>query len=125
AEASAPLAIANDDERGEAEALAALHGLGDAIDVDKLFNELLATFIVVTAPTAIVTTAAASATAAITATATSTARTTAARSVLLLGLDRSSLGDLCDLGLVGVGLVGLVFFLHSRTPVRLRGQRRR
>src|SRR3546814_18741426 len=41
-EAGAALAIADDDERGETEALAALHGLGDAVDMDELLDELLA-----------------------------------------------------------------------------------
>ena len=34
------LAVADDDERGKAEAPAALHHLGDAVDVDELFGEL-------------------------------------------------------------------------------------
>src|SRR3546814_3259263 len=41
AEAGPALAVADDDERGETEALAALHGLGDAVDVDELFDQLL------------------------------------------------------------------------------------
>src|SRR3712207_9027782 len=53
AEARAALAVADDDERREAEALAALHGLGDAVDVDELLDELLAAFLV-TAAAAIV-----------------------------------------------------------------------
>ena len=40
AEADAALQVADDDERGKAEALAALHDLGDAIDVDELVREL-------------------------------------------------------------------------------------
>ena len=39
AEADAALLVADDDERGEAEALAALHHLGDAVDVDQLVHE--------------------------------------------------------------------------------------
>jgi hypothetical protein len=35
AEAHAALLVADDDERGKAEALAALHGLGDAVDRDE------------------------------------------------------------------------------------------
>ena len=34
------LAVADDDERGKAEAPAALHHLGDAVDADQLFDEL-------------------------------------------------------------------------------------
>src|SRR3546814_8938256 len=48
-EAGAALAIADDDERGETAALAALHGLGDAVDMDELLDELLA-LVVATAP---------------------------------------------------------------------------
>ena len=40
AEADAALLVADDDERGEAEARAALHHLGDAVDVDELVDEL-------------------------------------------------------------------------------------
>ena len=40
AEADAALLVADDDERGEAEALAALHHLGDAVDVHELVDEL-------------------------------------------------------------------------------------
>ncbi len=39
-EADAALLIAHDDERGEAEALAALHNLCDAVDVDELVDQL-------------------------------------------------------------------------------------
>ena len=35
-----PLLVADDHERGEAEAPAALHHLGDAVDVDELVDEL-------------------------------------------------------------------------------------
>src|SRR6185369_1540551 len=41
AEARAALAVADHHERGKAEALAALHGLGDAVDVDELLDQLL------------------------------------------------------------------------------------
>jgi hypothetical protein len=37
-----PLLVAHDDQRSEAEALAALHRLGNAVDVDQLFDQLLA-----------------------------------------------------------------------------------
>ena len=40
AEADAAVLVADDDERGEAEAPAALHHLGDAVDVDELVDEL-------------------------------------------------------------------------------------
>ena len=39
AEADAALLVADDDERGEAEAAAALHDLRDAIDVDEAIDE--------------------------------------------------------------------------------------
>ena len=39
AEADAALLVADDDERGEAEAPAALHHLGDAVDVDQPVDE--------------------------------------------------------------------------------------
>ena len=39
-EPDAALLIADDDERSEAEAPAALHHLGDAVDVDELVGEL-------------------------------------------------------------------------------------
>ena len=40
AEADPALLVADDDERGKAEAPAALHHLGDAVDVDELVDEL-------------------------------------------------------------------------------------
>ena len=39
AEADAALLVADDDERREAEAPAALHHLGDAVDVDQTIHE--------------------------------------------------------------------------------------
>jgi hypothetical protein len=39
AEADAALLVADDDEGGEAEAPAALHHLGDAVDVDELVDQ--------------------------------------------------------------------------------------
>src|SRR3546814_3778209 len=48
-ETGAALAVADDDERGETEALDALHGLGDAGDVDELFETFFAAIIVTTA----------------------------------------------------------------------------
>ena len=83
-EAGAALAVADDDQRGEAEALAALHRLGDAVDVDELLDQLLAAVVVAaTAATTIVATATAAATivtAAAAATATAATRTAAASS---------------------------------------------
>ena len=40
AEADPALLVADDDQRGKAEAPAALHHLGDAVDVDELVDEL-------------------------------------------------------------------------------------
>ena len=65
AEAGPALAVADDDQSREAEALAALHRLGDAVDVDELLDQLLAAFVVAAAAAAaIVATAAAAAVAA-------------------------------------------------------------
>src|SRR5262249_12729787 len=72
AETGATLAVANDHEGGKAEALAPLHSLRDAIDVDELLDQLLAALLVIAAPATIVTTAA-SATAALAAPAATTA----------------------------------------------------
>jgi hypothetical protein len=41
-ETDTALAVADDDERGKAEALAALHRLRHAVDVDELFDQLFA-----------------------------------------------------------------------------------
>src|SRR6185369_3871814 len=62
AEAGAALAVANDHERREAEALAALHRLGDAVDVDELLDQLLAAIVVAAAAATIAVPAAATAT---------------------------------------------------------------
>ena len=79
-EAGAALAVADDDQRRETEALAALHGLGDAVDVDELLDQLLAAIVVAATATTVVTTATAATTvAAATATATAAATRTAAR----------------------------------------------
>src|SRR4029078_12137167 len=68
AEAGAPLVVAAAHERREAEALAALHGLRDAVDVDELLDQLLAAIVVTATPAAtIVTPATAAAMAAATA----------------------------------------------------------
>src|SRR3546814_15485897 len=50
AEARAPLALADDHERGETAALAALHRLRHAVEVDELFDQLLAAFLIAVAP---------------------------------------------------------------------------
>ena len=49
AEADAALQVADDDERRKAEALAALHHLGDAIDVHELVGKLAVALLAVTA----------------------------------------------------------------------------
>jgi hypothetical protein len=46
-EADATLLVADDDERRETEALAALHHLGDAIDVDELVDDSAVTIVAV------------------------------------------------------------------------------
>ena len=53
AEADAALLVADDDERGEAEAPAALHHLGDAVDVDELVHELAVALLAIVATVAI------------------------------------------------------------------------
>src|SRR3982751_4855666 len=90
---------------GETEALPAFDGLGDAVEVDELPDQLLATVLVVTPPAAIV--AASAATASVTTATASAATTAAARpaSVRLLGL---GLLNLLLLGLRGSG------FSHCR-----------
>ena len=80
-ETGAALAVADDDERGETEALAALHGLGHAIDVDELFDQLFAAILVARATIV----AAATATIAATPAAVTTTATTAARSLAFGG----------------------------------------
>ena len=84
AETDPALAIANHDQRSKTEALAALDGLGNAVDVNQLLDQLFAAFFaiattttlaIVATPAAI--TAAASAVAAATATATTAIATTA------------------------------------------------
>ena len=47
AETDAALLVADDDERGKAKALAALHHLGDAIDVNELVEKLVVPVIAV------------------------------------------------------------------------------
>src|SRR6185312_14957012 len=52
AEADAALLVADDDERGEAEATAALHHLGDTVDVDELVDEFAVALFAVAATAA-------------------------------------------------------------------------
>src|SRR5438045_6353245 len=122
AETRAALAVADHNQRRKAEALAALNCLGDAIDVDELLDQLLAAVVVAaTAATPIVApaTAAAAITAATPSTATAAAPAARTASTMLFGLRRGRLGYRCNLNRIGVGFVGLVFVLHSKTPVRL------
>jgi hypothetical protein len=79
AEADPALAIANHDKRSKTEALAALDGLGDAVDVNQLLDQLFAAFFAIAATTtlAIVTTTAAIAAAAASAVTAATATTAA------------------------------------------------
>ena len=52
--ADAALAVADDDQRGEAEAPAALHHLGDAVDADELLDQLALLAVAVAVATAAV-----------------------------------------------------------------------
>src|SRR6185437_9224584 len=95
-EACAALAVADDDERGKAEALAALHGLRHAVDVDELLDQLLAALVVAAASATIVATPTA-ATVTTAAPASTAAATAAARTARLplpgsAGLDGRNLG---------------------------------
>ena len=123
AEAGPALAVADHDQRREAEALAALHRLRDAVDVDELLDQLLAA-IVVAARTAaaVVATAAATAAAAIAAATAATATALAAR-LGGVGRLRSPFGAACGgaldwLGRRGrrlgrrLGRLGVVFVSH-------------
>jgi hypothetical protein len=107
-EANAALAVADHDQSRKAEALAALHGLRDAVDVNELFDQLFALFFVGLATTVVATTAAFATLATTLTAATATATTFA---LTTLG------GGSCD---------GFAFRLVSsamiRTPARLRGQ---
>src|SRR5688572_27580919 len=79
AEAGPALAVADHDQGREAEALAALHGLRDAVDVDELLDQLLAAVIVAARTAAAVVATPAAAAAAVTAAAAATAAALAAR----------------------------------------------
>ena len=93
------------------EALATLHGLGNAVDVDKLFDQLFATIIVTTATTTTIVTATATATAIPTAIVTATATTTTTRFALLATIGGHCLDDYAFGLIVG-------FISHLRTPAR-------
>jgi uncharacterized membrane protein len=90
-EADTALAVADDDERCEAEALTALHRLRDAVDVDELFDQLLTTVVlrttatIVTATTVAVATATAAVVTAAARSATATAATRTTTLLLLVG----------------------------------------
>jgi hypothetical protein len=53
AEADPALLVADDDERGETETTAALHHLGDAVDVDELVDEFAVALVAIAASAAI------------------------------------------------------------------------
>src|SRR3989344_2743038 len=112
-ETGAALAVADDDERGETEALAALHGLRDTVDVDELFDQLFAAIIVARTPIVAATTAAAITTATIAARSAGAAATTAARR---LGGGFGRRFGRCAFDV-------LYFVSHIRTPIRLREPR--
>src|SRR4051794_35913885 len=77
-EANTACTVAHDDERRKAEALAALHRLGDAVDVDQLLDQLLTAIIVLVVTTiAVVAATVVAATIVIAAAATAATRTTA------------------------------------------------
>ena len=92
AEADATLAVTHHDQRGETEALAALHRLRHAVDVHQLFDQFLAAVVVTATATAtIITTSTAAATIAVVAAAgatTTAAAATAAtrRTTVIAGL---------------------------------------
>src|SRR3569623_2236853 len=106
-EADPALAVADDDERGEPEALAALHRLRNAIDVDQLLDQLFAAAVAAgAAPTAIVPATAAVTAAAIAAAAARAATASAATRAALLrgtGVRRGRLLDRRVRRLVGFG----------------------
>ena len=84
AEARTALAVADDDQSSETEALTALYGFRDAVDVNQLLDQLFTLFLVPIAATVVATaTAATLATVAIAATAATTTGTTALGLLLL------------------------------------------
>jgi hypothetical protein len=95
------LAVADDHKRSKAEALAALHRFRDTVDVEELFDKLLATVVVAaaTAASAPIISASTIAAAAITATPTSSAARAARATALMLSwsLGRRSFGRSIDL----------------------------
>src|SRR6185312_13616557 len=84
AEAGAALAVADHHQRRETEALAALHGLGHAVDVDELLDQLLAAIVVAAAPATVVAPATAAAVSAATPTSAAAATTAATARLPLL-----------------------------------------
>jgi hypothetical protein len=119
AEAGAALAVADDDQSREAEALAALHRLGDAVDVDELLDQLLAAILVGIAAAAAVVAPAAIAAAAIVAPA------PAAAAALALARPSGAPGA-ASTGAAASSPSGAGLFSSAmiRTPVRLRGRHR-
>jgi hypothetical protein len=101
AEANATLAVADHDESCKAEALAALHGLRDAVDVNELFDQLLTLFlvVVVAATTVVATATAATFTAFATLAATATTAT-ATFALLTTGLFDDGSGFALQVGFV-------------------------
>src|SRR6185503_7974191 len=85
--------VADHHKRRKAEALAALHGLRHAVDVDELLDQLLATVLVVTTTTTVVTTATTATITAATPASTAGTASTAAASArrLAFSLNRSGL----------------------------------
>jgi hypothetical protein len=105
-EADPALAVADDDECRKAKALAALHRLGNAVDVNELFDQLFAaviaaatTIVATPATVAVTATAIAAGTAAWAATTTPATRT--ATRAALRGVHRRALGSSLDCRLVG------------------------
>lgn len=100
-EADATLAVAHHDQSCKAEALAALHGLGDAVDVNELFDQLLTlVLVVVVAATTVVATATAATITAVTALATTATATTATFALLATGLFDGCSGIALQVGFV-------------------------
>ena len=137
AEAGAALAVADHDQRREAEALAALHRLGDAVDVDELLDQLLAAVVVAAAAAAaaLVAPAAAAAIAAATAAAAAATATAAARAAALARRRAGSASGAASarrslrLGAParpprGPRCLRCCFRQPFRTPIRLRGRHR-
>jgi hypothetical protein len=108
-EADPALAVAHDDQRREAEALAALHRLRNAVNVDQLLDQLFAAIVLTgtTATTVVTTTTTAVATATVAARATATAAL-AATSALATATTTAALTLIAATGVAGVsaGIAG-------------------